>query len=112
MHRIALSIILSLVAANALAATATVTWTAPAQTITGAVTYNVYQGPMDNVVKIQSGVAGITATVTGLTLDGSTQCWAVTAVIAGVESALSPLACVTLNSAAPNAPGTPTVTIT
>jgi hypothetical protein len=102
-----------LAASQAFAATATVSWIAPTTNtngtaISGALTYNVYQ----NAVKVQSGVAGLTATVTtGLTA-GSTQCFSVSAVEAGVEGAQSLPSCVTLQALTPNAPTVPTVTIT
>jgi hypothetical protein len=98
---------------QAFAATATVSWSAPStntdgSAISGALTYNVYQ----NAVKVQSGVAGTSATVTSGLTAGSTQCFTVSAIESGVEGAQSLPACVTLQALTPNAPALPTVTIT
>lgn len=96
---------------------AAIAWTAPTansdgSALTGALTYNLYQGPDGALVSVQTGLTGLTATVTtGLTA-GSTQCFAVTAVENGVESAPSLESCVTLPVLAPAAPGLPTVTVT
>lgn len=96
---------------------ATVAWTAPTantdgSALTGALTYNLYQGAAGAMVSVQTGLTTVSATVTkGLTA-GSTQCFAITAVENGVESLQSLPACVTLQALTPTAPGIPTVTIT
>jgi len=66
-----------------------VSWTA----ITGASSYNLYQSINGTMVKIQTGNTGISTDVTqGLTA-GATTCFAITAVLNGVESPLSPPSC-------------------
>ena len=68
-------------------ATASLTWTA----VTGAASYNVYQGTSagaENAAPVQSSINGLTATVSGLT-NGTTYYFKVAAVDAGGASALS-----------------------
>src|SRR6266404_1769231 len=98
---IVLGAFLALFAGFALAAppTAAVSWTPPivntdGSTIpTGVLTYNLYQGLTGAMVKVQSALAITAVTVTtGLTA-GTTQCFAVTAIEGGVESAQSVSAC-------------------
>ena len=75
---------LSAMAGNA---TASLTWTA----VTGATSYNVYQGTAaggENATPVQTGISGVTATVSGLT-NGTTYYFTVAAVDAGGASAPS-----------------------
>jgi hypothetical protein len=96
---------------------AALSWTAPTQnidgtTITGTITYNIYQGLAGALVKVQSGVTGTAATITtGLTA-GTTQCFAITAVVSASESAQSTAACAAIPVPTPNAPSQVIVVIT
>jgi fibronectin type 3 domain-containing protein len=68
-------------------ATASLTWTA----VTGAASYNIYQGTSaggENATPVQTGLSGTTATVSTLT-NGTTYYFKVAAVDAGGASALS-----------------------
>lgn len=68
-------------------ATAMLTWTA----VTGAASYNIYQGTSaggENATAVQTGISGMTATVSSLT-NGTTYYFKVAAVDAGGASALS-----------------------
>jgi hypothetical protein len=109
MKRVLCTALLALVAACAIAQTATTSvalgWTAPTQNvdgsaISGALTYNLYQGPKAGpFTKVGSGLAAVSTTVTSLAAGA---CFAVTAVeTTGSESALSNTACA-LQSAAPS----------
>jgi hypothetical protein len=96
---------------------AALSWTAPTTntdgtTITATLTYNLYQGLAGALTKVQSGLTGLAATVTTGLTPGSTQCFAVTAIEAGVEGAQSNVACAAIPLATPGAPGTVTVVIT
>jgi fibronectin type 3 domain-containing protein len=89
---------------------ATLTWTAPTTNadgtpISGALTYDVYQGASGAETKVASGVTGTTwAASTGL-VAGATVCWKVTAVnAAGVEGGASNEACKSF----PETPSAPT----
>ena len=96
---------------------ATVSWTAPTANtdgtaISATLTYNLYQGLQGaSLAKVQTGISTTTATVsTGLT-PGTTQCFAVTAVANGVESAQSTSACLAIVFPTPGAPSQITVVI-
>ncbi len=88
---------------------AVLTWGAPTTNtdstpITAPLTYNVYQGLTGSLVKVQSGLTSTAFTVTtGLTL-GTTQCFAVTAVANGQESAPSPSVCAPVAFPTPGQP--------
>lgn len=111
------SVILSLLAVNAFAAppshkagahakpkttaasiTAALSWVAPTTNvdgtpITGSLTYNVYQGAINAVTLVQSGITGTSVVIsTGLT-SGTTQCFAVVANEAGTASSESAETC-------------------
>jgi hypothetical protein len=88
---------------------AALSWTAPTafadgSAITGTITYNVYQGPTGALVKVQTGVTSPAATVTSGLTAGTTQCFAVTAVINSIESAQSNTACAAIPFPTPGAP--------
>lgn len=101
-----------------LTVSAAISWSAPTanvdgSAITGAVSYNLYQGLTGALAKVQSGIAGGSATVTTGLTPGTTQCFAVTAVVATLESAQSVPVCITLAVPPPPTPVSPTnVTIT
>lgn len=94
---------------------AALSWVAPTTYTNGAaipagtvITYNVYQGATGAETLLSSGVSALTfSATTGLT-SGSTVCWEVTAVIAGVESSRSNEACKTFPSV-PSPPASLTV---
>lgn len=102
--------------AQAAGPSATLTWTAPTTNtdgtpITGTLTFNVYQGSGASVsactlgtTAVQTGISGTTVTVTSGLADGTTACFAVTAVEGGVESAKSNTATKTFPPATPLAP--------
>lgn len=90
---------------------AILSWTAPTTNtdgtaITGAVTYNVYQGTATALATaaVQTGLTATSVTVTAGLTDGATVCWAVTAVAGGIESAQSATACKTFPAGTPNSP--------
>ena len=95
---------------------AVVSWTAvttntDGSAVTQPITYNLYQGLTGALAKIQSGLSVLTLTITaGLTV-GTSQCFAVTAVEAGVESAQSPQACTAIQNPTPGSPSQVTVVI-
>jgi hypothetical protein len=96
---------------------ASLVWTPPTlntdgSAIAGAITYNLYQGPCAGpLVQVQSGLTVAAATVsTGLT-PGQNTGFAVTAVVAGLESAQTAAACATIPFPQPNAPTLLTVTL-
>jgi hypothetical protein len=94
--------------------TAALAWTAPTvntdgSALTGALTYNIYQGAKGAEVKSVSGVTTTTYTVSSGLTDGSTVCWYVTAVEGGQESASSAEVCKTFPPAIPQAPASLTV---
>lgn len=102
--------------AQAAGPSATVTWTAPTTNTNGTpvstLTYNLYQGLSGALAKVQSGIATTTLVVTtGLTV-GTTQCFAVTAVEGGVESAQSNVACSMIALPTPGAPSQVVIVIT
>jgi hypothetical protein len=110
--------LLFLLAGVALAAPpqAVLTWTAPTtnsdgSAITATLTYNLYQGLTGALVKVQTGVATLSATITtGLTA-GTSQCFAVSAVENGVEGAQSNTACATIPQQVPGQPTQITVVL-
>jgi hypothetical protein len=101
--------------------TATITYTAPTlntdgSAIAGAITYNLYaaaQGTTPVLVESALTASPISYVVSLTTIPyGTTECFAVTAVANGVESALStPLACKTFAAPTPSAPTSVTVTL-
>lgn len=103
--------------ACAAAPTAVTSWTAPiantdASPISGAVTYNLYQAVQGaTLAKVQSAVTSTTVTVTAGLTPGSTQCFAVTAIANGIESAQSNVACAAIPFPTPNSPSQITVVI-
>jgi hypothetical protein len=96
---------------------AALSWTAPTTNtdgtaITATLTYNVYQGLSGALVKVQSNLTTAATTITtGLTAN-TTQCFAVTAIANGVESAQSTPACAAIPFPAPGAPTSVIVVIT
>ncbi len=94
-------------------------WTGPTANtagaaLTGATTYNVYQGacnPTATFSKVQTGIAGNSAVVSAGVTAGTTYGFRVTAVNAGVESAQTPTVCamVSLPLTPPNPPTALTV---
>lgn len=111
----ALIALLALIALPALAQTtgptAVLTWTAPTSntdgtSITGPLTYNVYQGTSPTTLtKVASNVTATTNSITTGLSDGVTYYWSVTAVVGGVESAQS------LPVSKQFSPGTPSAVI-
>lgn len=100
------------------APTAVVTWAAPTvntdgSTITATLAYNLYQGLQSagTLTKVASSIAGLTVSVTAGLTPGSTQCFAVTAIEAGVESAQSNKACATIALPTPGVPSQITVVV-
>jgi hypothetical protein len=103
--------------------TAVVTWAAPIAYTSGTlfpagtvVTYNLYQGTQvgtatPSLIKVQVGLTAPTATVTTGLTPGTTQCFAATALVAGIESAQSNQACAAIPNPVPNAPNQITVVI-
>jgi hypothetical protein len=88
---------------------AALSWTAPTANadgtaLAGTVTYNVYQGLTGALSKVQTGVTSAATTVTSGLTPGTTQCFAVTAVVNGVESPQSNQACAAIPQPTPNAP--------
>lgn len=116
MHRLLALILLlpSLALASAIIA-----WTAPTTNTdntpaTETLNYNLYQGLQGaTLVKVQTGIAGLTATVTAGLTPGTTQCFAVTAVntTTGAESAQSAQACGAIPLPSPGMPTQITVII-
>lgn len=112
-----LALILISPAAFAQASTATVSWTAPTKNtdgsaITATITYNLYQGVQGSTLtKVQSNLATNSATVTAALTPGTTQCFTVTAVTNGVESAQSLSACTAIAFPTPGAPSQITVVV-
>lgn len=86
-------------------------WTAPTlntdgTTITGPMTYNLYQAPASGqpFVKIQTGITGPSAVVSSGVSPGTVPCFTVTAVVAAMESAQSAQVCATLPLSVPGSP--------
>jgi hypothetical protein len=97
---------------------AVLTWTpsttrTDGSTITGQVTFTVYQGPTGAEVQLVNFILGSTLTATSGLAPGATVCWQVTETetATGLESARTPEACKTFPAAvtAPNAPAPVTV---
>lgn len=111
---------LMLAAGVAFAATsASISWTGPTlntdgSAITGAVTYNLYtgaQGVAPEVTSVQKGITTPSATVTtGLTA-GATVCFAVSAVVGGVEGAQTAPSCVAVPLPTPGVPTQVTIVL-
>jgi hypothetical protein len=96
---------------------AALTWTAPTKNtdgtaITGAITYNVYQGLAGALVKVGTGLTTAQDTITTGLTPGTTQCFAVTAVVAGIESGQSATACAAIPQPTPGVPTQVIVVIT
>lgn len=95
---------------------AILTWTAPttysdgtAIPATVAITYNVYQGlTATTLVKVATGVTGLTNTITTGLSDGVTYFWSITAVAGGLDGAQSNVG---TKAFAAVAPGTVTLTV-
>jgi hypothetical protein len=122
MKRLAFAALLGLLACIAIAQTVSTSvalaWSAPTTntdgtTIAGALTYNLYQGPVAGpFVKVASGLTGTSDTITSLTAGN---CFALSAVevqgatgATSVESALTTTKCVEV----PGAPGNMTISVT
>lgn len=101
--------------------TATISYTAPTlntdgSAISGAITYNIYAAAQGTTpVQVATGVSAnpeiYVAALTTIPY-GTTECFAVTSVANGVESALSsPLACKTFAAPTPGSPTNVTVTL-
>lgn len=93
---------------------AVLAWTAPVSNtdgsaIAGAVTYNIYQGLTGSLVRVQSAVTASSVTITTGLTPGTSQCFAVTAVVGGIEGAQSNAACKAIPFPIPNAPTNLTV---
>lgn len=107
---------LTSVVVQAAGPTATLTWVPPTTNtdgspITGTLTYNIYEGQGASVstctvgsTPSQTGLSGTTVTISTGLQDGTTACFAVTAVEGGVESAKSNTATKTFPPATPLAP--------
>jgi hypothetical protein len=96
---------------------AALSWTAPTtntdgSAITVPLTYNIYQGLSGSLTKVQSGLSTVTVVITAGLTPGTTQCFAVTAIAAGQESAQSSPACAAIPFAVPGSPGQVTVVVT
>jgi hypothetical protein len=97
----------------AAAPSAVLTWTAPTlntdgTTITGAITYSVYKGATGAETFFTAGITTTATTLAGT--PGTTQCFQVTAVVNGVESAKSNEVCKSFPNPVPAAPTGLTVT--
>jgi hypothetical protein len=108
---------IALSAKAASTASAALSWAAPTAftdgtPITGAITYNIYQGLAGALVKVQSGVTTTAATVTSGLTPNTTQCFAVTAVVNAVEGAQSTASCAAIPAPTPGAPSQVIVVIT
>lgn len=101
----------------AFAQTAVVSWTAPTKntdgsTIATTLAYNLYQGVQGtSLTKVQTALATTSVTVTAGLTPGTTQCFTVTAVSNGMESAQSSSACVAIVFPTPGVPTQITVVI-
>jgi len=100
---------------------ANVSWT-PATTntdgspVTGTVTFNLYQGTQvgtatPTLTKVASALTATSDVITAGLTAGSTQCFAVTEVVNGVESAQSLQACTAIPFPTPGAPTQITVVV-
>ena len=92
--------------------TATLTWTAPTTNadstpITGAITYSIYasvQGSAPTGAALVTGLTTLTDAISTGLADGTTDCFNVTAGVAGQQSAYSNQVCKTFPAGTPNAP--------
>lgn len=117
MKRLILALALLLPAIAWAANTATFSWGAVTQntdgtTITGPVTYNIYQtacGSTSGGSQVASGITGLAYVISTGLADGTTYCWNLTAVAGGVESAYSNQATKTFLPGTPAASSTFTV---
>lgn len=119
-HLIAFALLAAL-PAYAQTHTAALAWTAPTtntdgSAITGTITYNVYQATQTGttaptLAKVQSGITGTTLTITAGLTPGTTQCFAVTAVVNAQESAQSAQSCAAIPFSTPNSPSQITIVI-
>jgi hypothetical protein len=97
--------------------TVTLNWTAPTTNtdgspITGAVTYDVYQGASAAALtKVQSGLTTTTATVTAGLTPGAEEFFSVTAVAEGSESAQEAPVSAAIPALVPNPPTGLTATV-
>lgn len=97
--------------------TATVSWTAPLKNTDGSsiastLTYNLYQAVQGaSLKKVQTGLSSTAATVTDGLTPGTTQCFTVTAVANGAESAQSATACSAIPFPTPGVPTQITVVV-
>lgn len=95
--------------ASGVAPSATITFTPPLKNtdgtaISGAVSYNVYQGTSPGgEVKVSSGAVGSPISLTTGLSSGATYYWYITAVVGGVEGAASNEACKSFPKSAPAA---------
>lgn len=94
----------------------TLTWTAPTQNtdtsaIAGPITYNLYGGMQGQALTLLSGMPISTTTNVRSNVNPGTICYAVTAVVNGLESAQTPPVCTTILAPPPNAPSGLTVTM-
>jgi hypothetical protein len=94
------------------AGTATISWLPTTKDVTGAtisipVTYNLWRGPSNAMVKTVSGIKSPYVDTT--VVSGSNYCWGVSAADANGESPSSPPICLTIGAPpAANLPATPT----
>jgi hypothetical protein len=92
--------------------TANLSWTTPTtntdgSAISGSVTFNVYesiQGSAPTGSPIATGLTAASDAISTGLADGSTDCFNVTAVVAGQQSAFSNQACKSFPAGTPNAP--------
>jgi hypothetical protein len=100
------------------AATVTLNWVAPTTNtdgspITGAITYNLYQGASaTTLAKVQSGLTATTAVVTAGLTPGTNEFFSVTAVAEGAESAEIAAVSAAIPALVPNAPTDLTAVVT
>lgn len=95
---------------------AAVSWVAPTlntdgTAISGPITYNVYQGLTGALVKVLSNLTTTSTVITTGLTPGSSQCFAVSAVVNGAESAQSAFMCATIPNPIPGSPTTVVVVI-
>jgi len=93
-----------------MSAVVTLDWVAPTtntdgSAITGAITYNVYQGASaTSLAKVQSGITALTTTVTTGLTPGAEAFFSVTAVAEGEESSEVSAVSILIPALVPNAP--------
>jgi hypothetical protein len=113
-----LALLLSLFALPAFAQGYTAKWSAPLLNTDGSkatetLNYNLYQATQGKpLAKVQTGIAGLTTTITAGLTPGTTQCFAVSALntSTGGESAQTAPVCVAIGQPVPGAPGGLTIT--